>query len=192
MSLQSSFHYPSHFCGASLVAPDVVLSAAHCRGIARVLVNPVSLEVDGGGEYHTVKEELRHPYYQSVNEFDHDIMLLKLDGNSSSPTVRLDNTGSLTMDPLRVIGWGRLEHKGDVPTKIQELNVTYEESCDRGSMAGMITPDMMCATGFNVSGTCNGDSGGPLIIPGDASSTFEQDIQVGITSFGRTECFHRK
>lgn len=79
---------------------------------------------------------------------------------------------------------------------MQEVNVTYQSNgiCDGGGttaddFAPELTFDQMCAVGFNATGICYGDSGGPLIIPG---STFEEDVQVGLVSWGYRGCGHRK
>lgn len=93
---------------------------------------------------------------------------------------------------LTVMGWGLLKGSDtSLPDILQSVNVTAisNEKCDRGVWDGRITPDMLCATGFNLTGSCNGDSGGPLIVPG---ATYEDDVQVGIVSFGFPGCLNRE
>ena len=61
-----------------------------------------------------------------------------------------------------------------------------DETCSR--LFSQPSLDIMCAKGFNSSGTCRGDSGGPLIFAGKDPS---KDVQVGIVSFSIVECVHR-
>jgi secreted trypsin-like serine protease len=122
-------------------------------------------------------------------------MILKLVNASSSPVVKLNDVKSIPVidQGLRVIGWGKLDvEDDDVPDILQEVDVTYQtnKKCNRGSYEGYVTKEMICAKGYNLTGSCRGDSGGPLIIPGNSNSEF--DVQVGVVSWGRTECIHRK
>ena len=50
----------------------------------------------------------------------------------------------------------------------------------------LISEDMLCAGGNGTRDTCNGDSGGPLLVVGDDPS---DALQVGVTSWGPT-CGH--
>jgi hypothetical protein len=106
-------------------------------------------------------------------------MLLILEGQSSYQT----NT------KLQVIGWGRQDINAEkISDELQRGNVVYfnNEYCRYDTD---FTDDMICAKGYNQSGPCKGDSGGPLILPGNTSKT---DLQLGILSFAPVECTHRK
>lgn len=65
------------FCGASLIAPDVVLSAAHCSGgTYHAIIGRHDLDTNEGDEVE-IKEEIVHPEYDA-SITDNDFMLLIL------------------------------------------------------------------------------------------------------------------
>jgi secreted trypsin-like serine protease len=120
-----------------------------------------------------------------------DVMLLILQRPATHPIIRLNNIINIpeTNEVLQTIGFGREDINAERASEIlQELNVTYvgQDVCARHSL---YTDDMICTKGFNESGTCRGDSGGPLLQAGVSSDI---DLQIGIVSFSSLECVHRK
>lgn len=70
-------HFGSIYCGGSLIAPDVVLSAAHCAGGSyAVLIGTHDLQ-SGEGDDVEVSREIIHPGYEPKSE-DNDFMVLIL------------------------------------------------------------------------------------------------------------------
>jgi len=171
-------------CGASLIAPNVLLCAAHCQGfISSVIVGAFNINdsTEANYESFTVADEIYHPLYNSGN-IDYDYMVLRIEGESQHTPVALDDgTTDLLTDgtELTVMGWGALSQGGSVTNLLQEVDVDVDASC--GSYASSsITERMFCAArtinGVNYD-SCQGDSGGPIIHKASG-------VQVGIVSWG--------
>jgi len=179
-----------HFCGASLIAPDVALCAAHCApeqaaSNYKVVVNPYKLNDPTQGVAETIglADFVAHPDYND-RSIDNDYMVLKLASNSNNPIVQLHSGDSQTPidnSVLHVMGWGTTatSSKSNTLQQVDVITMTNSE-CTARYGSGSITDNMLCALEA-YKGSCQGDSGGPLIIPGDGHT---EDLQVGIVSWG--------
>ncbi|KAL7476508.1 hypothetical protein ACHAW6_002367 [Cyclotella cf. meneghiniana] len=189
------------FCGASLIAPDVVLSAAHCSGgTYHAIIGRHDLDTNEGDEVE-IKEEIVHPEYDA-SITDNDFMLLILE----RPTTAKVSMVQLNNDPLVpevgseviVMGWGDTTADDltmDTSSVLMEVsvNVISNKKCQASkgkhngysdSYDGWITEHMLCAVDENED-SCQGDSGGPLVIRnGSNKATGENDVQVGVVSWG--------
>lgn len=147
---------------------------------------------DGHEEFRILSQDDIHPLYDE-DLLPFDFLLLKLDGQSTKPYIRLNEDPALPAgeisDEVTALGFGCTVHgenQCSVPPILQEVDLTYvsNEEC-RMSTDGtqdyfdLITDDMLCAGDQGQDG-CKGDSGGPLIIRRD---TYEDDLLVGITSW---------
>jgi trypsin len=164
-------------CGASLIAPNYVLCAAHCSPyVTKVRIGLHNKYTDTDYEEFTVIEETLHPSWNSGN-LDYDFMVLKLSGSSSYDPVTLDSGMSLEGETLRTIGWGTTSSGGASSSVLLEADVDYVSNTDcNANYNGSILPSMMCAASPGKD-ACQGDSGGPLV---------ETDslVQVGVVSWG--------
>jgi len=147
VSLQNEM---GHFCGGSLIARDIVLSAAHCvRGVVEAggwfaaVVGSHDLGIDDGeGEVRDVAGAIVHEGYAFATT-DNDFAIIVLDPDQSSARADVDlvriapdvvNVGTM----VTVMGWGDTNPSDFITTPSHELLETQlyilsNESCERSS-----------------------------------------------------------
>merc|ERR1719291_735002 len=184
-----------HFCGGSLIARDVVLSAAHCQGGRfDVVIGRHDLNVESEGQKIEVDREVPHPeYVKSMTDNDYMLIYLKEPADEAydviSPNSDPDTPSVDSM--VNVMGWGDTdaEKSGAQNSEVlMEVDVVVISNRDcrnsegdtrKGKFKkyeGRITDNMLCAHDFkNGEDSCQGDSGGPLV---------QDDVLVGVVSWG--------
>jgi secreted trypsin-like serine protease len=177
-------------CGAALIGPRFVLSAAHCEGSAFSFVIGARTNPRLGLASVQYQDFLIHPDYRST-EFDNDIMIYYLaEAVTDVQPIRLEKTPITTVGQrMTVIGFGDTRGNDNgrlfLSDVLMETEVSYvdPQTCVVAHGKDPVTSDMLCATESNTD-ACYGDSGGPLILKG---ATAEQDSLTGIVSWGRGE-----
>ena len=186
-------------CGGAMIAPRVMVTAAHCvfgdepvdRGVVGEQ-NQDQFDDDSvfSGSKFMLSQVRRHPQYDPTREVN-DIAIVGLDAPVDGPfaIVNSDSNVPRNNQALEVAGWGRVPERGvangdEQPTvELMETGPLFyipPSRCSRlgGSdlEGGPLTDDTMCAAAPGKD-SCSGDSGGPLMLLGE-------NVLVGIVSHG--------
>lgn len=178
-------------CGATVIGDgSFLLTAAHCLQKS----TPSQVRVGSplyslGGTVYTVTKKWIHPEYESTQLLN-DVAVLKIATTCICipPSVTLNRQQdwpSTTGHALTVIGFGRTSHGGSLSNSLQQLEVGFVNNQECSTNHGRFETDMKLCADKDASGTCNGDSGSPLL---DVQQDTGEKIQVGIVSYGKVSC----
>ncbi|RHY09237.1 hypothetical protein DYB37_013035 [Aphanomyces astaci] len=175
-------------CGASLVAPKILITAAHCSSSAWATFASIGSHYLNGtkdGERIKIVKRTVHPKYNKATRFDYDIAVFELETASSFPPIKL-NWDEDQFSAPGVVSWvrgfGTTKSGGSQSPVLLEADVPIysNAACQKALSAYSynITASMICAGG-GFKDTCQGDSGGPLTVTRNGV-----EYLAGVTSWG--------
>lgn len=191
---------PKYRCGATLIAREWVITAAHCFEESSTLVSVrlgdlnLNQSINDGASPIDVpiREVILHSEY-TTRPTTNDIALVRLRTPVTYTALirpicilngaqRFRSNGFYENKRPFITGWGRSSFQGELSSILQEaqIDIVDNERCvsDYANFRAVIDHRVLCAGGDGKD-SCRGDSGGPLMIPMGAVHYL-----AGIVSFG--------
>jgi trypsin len=143
------------WCGGVLIAPEVVLSAAHCESYVGLDVHVsgyqwASTGNGNGAVLARVVDEEMHPQFDG-RTLDNDFFLHRLDSKvdlQTDITLRLNEDDGVPANGqgLSVMGLGLTEEGGRRPQRLNDVDVQYipTKDCNK-DLNGEVSDNMFCA-----------------------------------------------
>jgi len=184
---QVGLFFDGYFCGGTIISEKYILTAAHCAdGVYSHEVVIGAHEIrDSSNTIINAYGPTVHPEWDSFS-LSNDLAILELEteidwaefGDNASPNC-LASSGDFSGQTALVSGWGLdSDSASSISPVLRKVEAPVMSQSECESYWGNLNEGIVCINTEGGHSSCNGDSGGPLSIPG---SVYEQ---IGIVSFG--------
>ncbi|KAH3882634.1 fibrinolytic enzyme, isozyme C-like [Dreissena polymorpha] len=176
-----------HTCGASIVGGRVVVTAAHCIDTSAtysVVLNNGNMMDPNTKRYNVAKIVVHENYNSGSGAFPNDIAVMQVDSMmdlTDHAAVQLAaNNANFVGVTCVISGWGRNSSSGPTTQQLQETTgrILSDFDCLLSWLTNYNSVAHICIDNPQT-GSCNGDSGGPMVCNG---------VLAGVTSWGAAGC----